>query len=669
MVDNAYDPRPDAGPRRAGLPGRASPQRAAFVLNSVSAVLIVITFVAISAISILAADEELAETAELAARRWTAAAIVHSEALDHLQGPTHSATPADRTYLETIARTADVLGFAIYDADGTPLFVQSTSEAVQLPARSGGKGSVEIHKDDGGSDMPEVVAHVTIPLADIGGGTGSVIVVTDQSGAAELFTEEMYVTLTIVSILAAIALGNCAGVYFLLRRKQSSDEKIFILAHQDSLTGVANRKQFLDALTAHFPMKRATDRPVALHFIDLDGFKTVNDTFGHQTGDALLRAVAERLSDCARNGDLVARLGGDEFAVLQRDVGTIGEAELLADRLVNSVRSIRMLDGGAFGVSLSVGTALAPIHTGSAEELARFADIALYRAKENGRDQRVTFCAGMEDENNARNLMRVAIRKAVEEREFQLYYQPIHRSGDGTIAAFEALMRLPDPSGQILSLPAELIPLAEKMGLMPKLGAWILMEACRTAALWPSPVPVAVNLSVQQFSADIVATVREAIQSSGLAPERLQLEITESLLVSNEPAVLAQLCALKDLGVKIVMDDFGTGYSSLSYLWKFPFDKLKVDKSFFNSLDKSDKVPKVLRTISAMSEAMHLTLVAEGIETEDQRDFARRAGYDEMQGYLYGRPMPGSEVTAHFERHPAATAANTETVGTFRAAG
>ncbi len=257
----------------------------------------------------------------------------------------------------------------------------------------------------------------------------------------------------------------------------------------------------------------------------------------------------------------------------------------------------------------------------------------------------------MDGELKTRNTLRVMLRHALETDAFELHYQPIHEAESGALLGFEALLRLHDGDGGMIS-PAKFIPIAEDMGLTPRLGQWVLNEACRTASQWPADLSIAVNLSVQQFREDLVTVVESALALSGLAASRLELEITELLFIAEPDSVTEQLHRLKALGVRVVMDDFGTGYSSLSYLWKFPFDKLKVDRSCFMSLDQSENVGEVLRTISAMSGAMNLRVVAEGIETEVQRAFACQAGYDELQGFLCGRPMPLEAVTQYIRTAP-----------------
>ncbi|RAI03560.1 GGDEF-domain containing protein [Acuticoccus sediminis] len=657
MARSGSDRPTETGGDGGTVRGPASSRREAgtrhvFALNAVGGLFVVLTFIAICLWSILAAEEELKQTAELAAQRWAQAAIVDSDALDHLLAG-DGATPADEVYLNTIARTADVLSFRIYNAEGEPVFSYTPDDndglAEHAPAESDTAARVEIIRR-GDAPGPTPIARVWIPFGTVADPAGSVIVTTDQSPNAAIYREELLGTLAITGLLVLIALANCFGVAFLLRRKKISDERIFNLVHRDSLTGLSSRKNFQDTMSRCFPAEGGGSHAVALHLVDVDGFKSVNDTLGHPVGDRLLQSVATQLLSSVGENDVVARLGGDEFAVLQRHADTPGKAETLAERIVESVRLIHKGTGSTGHVTVSVGTALAPVHADNLDDLTRFADIALYRAKNDGRDRSILFAPGMEDELNARILLRTIVRDAVETGAFELHYQPICSTGDRTILGFEALARLPDPSGQRTIPPSDFIPVAETMGLMPRLGALLLNDACRTAVTWPAHLTLAVNLSPQQFGDNIVGTVADALATSGLSPHRLELEVTESLLFANEDVAMQQLNALKALGVRIAMDDFGTGYSSLSYLWRFPFDKLKVDRSFIASLDAADSVGVVLRTISAMSDAMALTVVAEGVETEAQHAFAKNAGYDAVQGYLCGRPMPRDDIPAFLAR-------------------
>ena len=475
---------------------------------------------------------------------------------------------------------------------------------------------------------------------------GVVGVRIDQSETAILYRKRTWSTVGISAVLAFLAILHTFHASRLIGTLRRSEARVKHMAHHDTLTDLANRSQFNEALSEAFAEEQKDDVHVAVHMIDLDGFKAVNDTQGHDAGDAVLRMVSERLVATARETDIVARLGGDEFALIQRDVTTVEQAKRLGDRLSERVRDIREIDGVPVAVGASVGTAVAPLHAHDADTLVKCADIALYAAKDAGKNRCEVFTSGMEEVLKERNALRELLFKAIEEDGFALHFQPLHNAQNGVLCSFEALVRLPDGESGLVS-PGRFIPLAEELGLTTKLGNWVLRKACSTAVLWPDHLRVSVNLSPQQFEGDVVAVVKDVLAESGLAPNRLELEITEGLFLNETPNVLDQLNALKAIGVRIAMDDFGTGYSSLSYLWQFPFDKLKVDRSCFQSLGRNDDVAEVLRTIISMGHAMNLCVTAEGIETLEQQDFAAEAGYDELQGFLLGKPMPETDLAAY----------------------
>ncbi|OYX79894.1 MAG: hypothetical protein B7Y77_01270, partial [Bradyrhizobium sp. 35-63-5] len=356
------------------------------------------------------------------------------------------------------------------------------------------------------------------------------------------------------------------------------------MAHHDALTDLANRTQLVDKLAKSL----ASLKPgggIALHFIDLDRFKSVNDTMGHDAGDFLLKTAAERLRAVIRDVDVVARLGGDEFVVVQMNVGDKAAAEQFAHRLAGAVAQPIELDGQTILCSISVGVAIAPADGNSPERLLKSADLALYRAKADGRNCVRFFQEEMDVEVQSRTALERMLRRGVDSDGFVLEYQPLYEVHERALIGFEALIRLRADDGSLIP-PLEFIGMAEELRLIDRIGAWVLREACRAAAAWPADLTVAVNLSPAQFrNGDICEIVADALRMSGLAPHRLELEITENLLLGDAHSVLRQLNGLKTLGASIVMDDFGTGYSSLSYLWKFPFDKIKIDRSFMQGLD------------------------------------------------------------------------------------
>ncbi len=383
--------------------------------------------------------------------------------------------------------------------------------------------------------------------------------------------------------------------------------------------------------------------------LDLDRFKAVNDTLGHPVGDALLRKVAERLRNAARRDDVIARLGGDEFAILQ--VGQVGAdqplaAEALANRLVDLVGRTYVLDGQMLNVGVSVGIALFPDDGRLPDDLLKHADLALYRAKADGRGTYRFFEPAMNAAVQARRSLEIDLRRALALKQFTLVFQPQIRLETGEVSGFEALLRWHHPERGLIS-PATFIPLAEEIGVIVGIGEWALRTACREAARWAQPASIAVNLSPIQFrGGKLVETVTLVLAQTGLDPARLELEITEGALLDDTDGVLTVLNGLRRLGVRISMDDFGTGYSSLSYLQKFPFDKIKIDQSFVRGMAGSAECGAIVRAIARLGASLGMRTTAEGVETADQLDAIRAEGCTEVQGYLTGRPMPASEAFA-----------------------
>src|SRR3984885_7466536 len=428
---------------------------------------------------------------------------------------------------------------------------------------------------------------------------------------------------------------------------REAQDRIAFMAHHDALTGLANRTQLIEKLNEALASAGSEHDGVAVHFIDLDRFKRVNDTLGHDGGDSLLKIVAERLRAIVRADDVVARLGGDEFVIVQIDVENKAQAEGLARRLIEITTAPIELKEQTINATVSVGIALAPADGLNPERLLKSADLALYRAKAEGRNCIRFFQPEMDVEMQARCKLERIIRDAVTHDRFELHYQPLFEMSDRCLIGFEALIRLPTEDGTVIP-PLEFIPVAEDLRLIGKIGAWVLREACRTAATWPENLTVAVNLSPAQFSAGFTGEVAAILNETGLTANRLELEITETLLLGNSQVIMAELHALKAMGVAIVMDDFGTGYSSLSYLWRFPFDKIKIDRSFMQGFEGSNRdANTVVKTIIALGRELNMRVTVEGVETAAQAAFLDKIDGDQAQGYFFGRPVPGSEVSAH----------------------
>lgn len=426
--------------------------------------------------------------------------------------------------------------------------------------------------------------------------------------------------------------------------RQKAQAEIAHMARHDGLTGLPNRMLFNERLAAALLRLSRGDR-VGVFLIDLDRFKPVNDTMGHSAGDALLKEIAARLSHFVREGDTVARLGGDEFAVIQAGNGlTVADATTLAERLLEAVAVPFAINGQDVGVGASIGISFAPEDGSEAESLLRKADIAMYRAKADGRGAYRFFEAGMDAQAHARRIIETELRGALAKGEFELYYQPIHDLGSRWVVAFEALLRWKHPLRGLI-MPDQFIAIAEQTGLIRDIGAWVLKNACREAASWSQPVHVAVNLSPVQFrSRGIIATVKSALSESGLAPQRLELEITEATLLQDNETTLGILHELRAMGVLISMDDFGTGYSSLGYLRSFPFDKIKIDRSFVRDIASRADAMAIVRAVTGLGRSLGIPTTAEGVETPEQAEILQTEGCTEVQGFYFNEARPAGEV-------------------------
>ena len=426
--------------------------------------------------------------------------------------------------------------------------------------------------------------------------------------------------------------------------ERAFEAKLAHLAMHDALTGLPNRAAFADFIESH-AVAATAEAPVALLYLDVDHFKLINDSKGHAAGDALLCQVAKRLQMLVEDGDLVARLGGDEFAVVLKG-GDCGRTKRFAEQLLAVLSAPFDLDGSNEHVTCSIGVALAPQQAGDADVLMRHADLALYAAKESGRSTYRFYEAEMRLEAERRHQLTAELRDALEKDQFELYYQPIVQAVTGRLAGFEALIRWRHPARGLVA-PMEFIPIAEDTGLIVPIGEWVLREACRAAASWPEHLKIAVNLSVCQFRHNtLLATVVSALSDSGLQPQRLEIEITESVFLADVEQSLPLLRALKELGIRIAIDDFGTGYSSFSYLRAFAFDKIKLDRSFVAGMESDPGNLAIIRAVAGIGSGFNATTLAEGIETEEQLQKLRAEGFSEVQGFLLGRPMQQAEAEA-----------------------
>jgi diguanylate cyclase (GGDEF)-like protein/PAS domain S-box-containing protein len=427
--------------------------------------------------------------------------------------------------------------------------------------------------------------------------------------------------------------------------------KISHMARHDALTSLPNRVLFHEQLVQGLRRTGSGDQ-LAVLCLDLDHFKDINDSLGHPIGDALLKEVGRRLKVTVGESDTVARLSGDEFAVVQIGRSEEAAARSLAGRLVEVISAPYEIDDHQIIIGVSIGISLSPQDGDNPDELLKNADLALYRAKADGRGTYRFFETGMDARAQARRLLEMDMRAALQRDEFQPYYQPIRDVASGRVVAFEALLRWNHPQRGLIA-PLSFIPLAEETGLIIQLGDFVLRSACTDAATWPDDVDVAVNLSPVQFrNPNLIASVTEALALSGLDARRLELEITESVLLQNSEATLTTLHELRAMGVRNSLDDFGTGYSSLSYLRSFPFDKIKIDRSFVSELATREDSMAIIRAVTGLGRSLGIVTTAEGVENDGQLELLRREGCTQAQGYLFSKPRPASDVAIMLDRPP-----------------
>ncbi|OGB23610.1 MAG: hypothetical protein A3I66_24135 [Burkholderiales bacterium RIFCSPLOWO2_02_FULL_57_36] len=460
--------------------------------------------------------------------------------------------------------------------------------------------------------------------------------------------------LVFIGFTILVAIASFAATYLLLARMRrtvkDAEAELNYLAHVDSVTGLPNRHAFNVQLA--LALKKATDTgdDTALLMLDLDNFKRVNDTLGHQSGDLLLRSVADTLTGHLEKSDIVCRIGGDEFAVILEGQNLRERAELTAETILEVLREPVFLDGHEIFVTTSIGISFYPRHAKNLHTLVRNADTAMYRAKAKGKNVWASFHARMDTATQRRLALESGLRRALERNEMEVHYQPQASLATGEIIGVEALLRWRHPEFGVVE-PAEFIPVAEDCGLIGSLGLWVLRSACEQGAAWGKAglglLSVAVNLSARQTrDRNLMQAVSEILEQTGLLPCQLELEITESVLMDNMHANIGVLHQFRQRGIRLAIDDFGTGYSSFAYLKRFPLDHLKIDRTFVKEIRHDGEDGAIIAAIVSMAHELGLSVIAEGVETEDQVAFLRNTGCDIMQGYYFAEPMPADRMTA-----------------------
>jgi diguanylate cyclase (GGDEF)-like protein len=492
------------------------------------------------------------------------------------------------------------------------------------------------HRKQTGSFDGDVDRYAALVLRDIG--QRNVMVIATPDGRSIQVVNE------------PTADGGWLATHEDVTERRHAEAQIIHLAHYDALTDLPNRALFHEQLTRELP-HASPGQQLAVLYIDIDEFKSVNDSLGHMIGDELLKSVAVRLGACVRETDFVARLGGDEFAIVQTGVKDPAEVTALVQRIFEAIRAPYECLGHQVTADASIGIALAPRDGSDLDHILKNADLAMYAAKAAGRRTYRFFEPEMDARVRARHILETDLRQAIVDGGFEVYYQPCLSLQDDSITGCEALVRWRHPQRGMIS-PVDFIPIAEETGLINQLGEWVLTTACMEAATWPGHIKLAVNVSPVQFKSGTLALkVIAALAASGLAASRLELEITEAVLIRDDDAALAVLHQLRDIGVRIALDDFGTGYSSLSYLQRFPFDKIKIDRCFITDLASPEGSSSIVQAVVNIAADRHMTTTAEGVETEQQREALRALGCSEMQGYLFSPPKPAADIRPLLSAH------------------
>ncbi|WP_244487536.1 MULTISPECIES: putative bifunctional diguanylate cyclase/phosphodiesterase [unclassified Aureimonas] len=569
-----------------------------------------------------------------------------------------SRDPDAEVTMRRVASLANIDSFIIFDAKGETAFsTRSDRYEWLLRDRPGGigagdrlspailqrTGDWQIVYDDGKAN-----ASVVTPLVRDGRTMGYVSIVADLTADRNAYTTALaHSSLWLIATLVA-ATGLPALLFIRRQRRMAdADDRIAFLANQDPLTHLLNRTRMKQECERVIATSRATREDMAFCYIDIDGLSDINDEVGVAQGDELLRVVAQRLSAVVDRSDLLARIGADDFLLLHRRMGGQEELAELVERMKRAVREPLELKGKTIQPQISIGVACLPKDGRTYGELSKHAEVAHSHQKDLKSGSFTLFEPHMDEATHHRREIESKVRAAVENDGFELFYQPIVDGGGTRLLGFEALIRMPDGKGGHIS-PGTFVPIAESRGYIKAMGSWVIEEAARQAALWPKELFVSVNLSAVQFrDGQLVKTVEDALAAAGIPGSRLEIEVVESLLLERTGDILGQLKGLKALGISIDMDDFGTGYSSLGYLWRFPFDKLKIDQSFMVAFDQGEaNIREIVGTIVSLAKQMHMKVTAEGVETAEQAAFLSDLGCDQLQGYHFGKPMPADRIAA-----------------------
>ncbi len=598
----------------------------------------------------------LYEHATTSARNWAQYLVANVKDLQQIAAGEVPST-ASMAFFKATQNAGTVFQYTIYNQFGYSILISDHSQVTPVELSSYSADALRAAKEHrtvvdaregGAAGRRTYFAKAYVPVKVDDETVAVVAADVDQTAEHDDFYRSFLITAVVLCLLIGFSFGLPAVAWYRrTREKQQADRRIHYLAHHDALTGLANRVRLIERLDAMLAKLPDSGSIIAVHFIDIDHFKQVNDTLGHDGGDFLLNTIGARLRATSRMEDMVARLGGDEFIVVQTGINAKWQADEYAHRISTALGARVVFNGQEITPNYTIGVALAPADGDTPDRLLKCADLALYEGKKAGRNRVCFFAPEMDEALQNRIALERIVREATEREAFEVHYQPVFEMQGKHLVGFEALARLTAPDGTIIP-PAVFIPAAEDMRLIDRLGALVLREACRTATTWPEPLTVAVNLSPVQFeSGTLQDIVRETLKETGLAPHRLELEITERLLLGSGKTTMTALTRLKDLGVSIVMDDFGTGYSSLSYLWKFPFDKIKIDRSFMESFERSGHdVETVVKTIIALGRELNMRVTVEGVETPGQVDFLCDANADQVQGFFFGRPVPAAELSA-----------------------